>query len=292
MPDFDFGDFDFDDDDYDDEDGDLFGDELTEDMTEENANLNLMHALQSIVVDGLEHVKKYKRLRKIHGEVMQSMVDYWENDKFELEFVVDVPVFEQKKSETMSNQREASPGASMISDMEKCELLNASFNLSTDIGYVTNMEINVYKFFPNAECLTEVYIRKKRFRKPEKVEMLHAILNSRRSLFQVTGVEPMEARVFLTDVFTGEEYTIVDIGMSLNKQIKGYYYRRLITVGDICFGDGPAFPFGEDDEFIQGFIKKHKANYHPEGEFARLIETYNRYKSDKNRIKMVTKKIR
>ena len=248
-------------------------DEHDESLSDEEmlsvAKMSLLTRMQAFFVGRKEHVKKYKKLRKLHSEVKQSMTEYMDQGRFEL------------KSTRLADSCEIQKSDKPIHG----EITDACISLDTEIGAATHFEIHTTKLAPDVECLTEVFIKKNQFRKPDKVALLHAILNSRRSLFQVTGNEPMEAYVYLTDVFTGEEYTVVDIGMSLDVDKGAYIYRRLITMDGLCFGDSPSFPFRKDDRFIHKFIEKHKVNYSPDAELIRLLEIYNYYTTDKNRIR-------
>jgi hypothetical protein len=83
--------------------------------------------------------------------------------------------------------------------------------------------------------LSEITVLKK----PEKIEFLQSMLDSKLGLFEVTGTDLMEGYAYIKDVFTGVEYTIIDIGLSGQPNFEDFYfYTRIISYHGINFGTG------------------------------------------------------
>ena len=115
--------------------------------------------------------------------------------------------------------------------------------------------------------------------------MLQAMHDSVWGLFKIVASDREQAYVSLQEVFTGQEFKITDIGMSMGDSFVGNYaHRRIITVQDISFTTDAALIFEEDDPFIHDFIKRHKENYSPNGEIIRFNELYNRFTTNPDRI--------
>jgi hypothetical protein len=114
------------------------------------------------------------------------------------------------------------------------------------------------------------------------------MLDSKLGLFEVTGTDVNEGYAHIKDVFTGAEYTIVDIGLSGNRNNNDcYLYTRIISYQGINFGTGLNFIFAKTDDFIKNHIQQHRKNFYPNGEFLRFTQLYNRYSQDFNKVKAV-----
>ena len=101
-----------------------------------------------------------------------------------------------------------------------------------------------------------------------------------------------EGYVYLKDVLTGAEYTIIDIGLSGNPGYDDYYiYTRIITYQDVSFGTGLNLIFSKTDNFIKNHIRQHKKDFKANGEFLRFMQLYNRYSQYPDKIKVVTNKL-
>jgi hypothetical protein len=168
-------------------------------------------------------------------------------------------------------------------------LLESEFDLNTRAGEYAFYDMLIYKPASNMNSITEAFTQNHRYRKPEKIEFLHSMLNSKLGLFEITGTDPNEGYAFLKEVFTGVEYKIIDVGLSGNRNNDEIYiYTRIITYHGISFGTGLNFIFDKTDNFIQNYIQQHKKDYSPNGEFLRFTQLYNRYSKDPNKIKVVT----
>jgi hypothetical protein len=114
------------------------------------------------------------------------------------------------------------------------------------------------------------------------------MLDSHPGLFEVTQTDSDEGYAYLKEVFTGEEYKIVDIGLSGNESYDAYYmYARIIVYDQIAFNSGLNFIFNKTDPFIKKHIAHHRKNYNPNGEFLRFTQVYNRYSKDPDRVKFI-----
>ena len=133
-------------------------------------------------------------------------------------------------------------------------------------------------------CITEKFIQSHRYRKPEKIEFLHSMLDSTIGLFEITKTEINEGYVYLKDIFTDIEYKIVDIALSGSYIYDDFYmYTRLIKFHDIIFNTGLSLIFNKKDAFIKNHILKHKKDYKSDGEFLRFTQLYNYYSKNPNK---------
>ena len=149
--------------------------------------------------------------------------------------------------------------------------------------------MQIYKTSGNVNCITEDFIEKRRFKKPEKIEFLHSMLKSRLGLFEITKTDSEEGYVYLKEVFDGSEYKITDVGLSGGINCDELYvYTRIITYNNISFGSGLNFAFTKTDDFIKNHISRHIKDYNPKGELARFIQLYNRYSKYPDKIKIVS----
>jgi len=213
------------------------------------------------------HIKEYQKIRKLHSEIVDSMIQYFDGGKFEKKVDPDY-----KTQDYPEVKREKTV---------KLMLLESDFNLETKVGAHAFYDMQIYKASPNMNCITEEFIKKSRYRKPEKIEFLHSMLESELGLFEITETDVDEGYAHVKEVFTGRDYIITDIGLSGNKNYDDtYIYTRIITYHDVSFGTGLSFLFNKTDPFIKDFIKRHKKDYSPNGEFVRFTELYNRFSKD------------
>lgn len=220
----------------------------------------------------LAHIKRYKKIRKLHGEVCSSMIQAYYDGKYEPKMYSASDVDDL----ILSNQDGT------------FSLIESKFDLDSIIDEKAFYDILIYKTAPVINSITEYFIQNRRYRKPEKVDFLHSMLNSRLGLFEISGIDEDEGYAHLKDVFTGEIYKIIDVGLSGNLNDNHFYlYTRIITYYDISFNSGLNFVFPKTDNFIQNFIKQHKKDYNIDGEFPRFIRLYNYYSNNPNRIRTV-----
>lgn len=224
-----------------------------------------LNSLRNLRLKEKPHIKEYNAIRSLHGEVIDAMTDYYYKGKFKQEVDTSYPI-------EPDNIREVN-------------ILSASFDLSTDVGAKAFFDTVIYKSAPNVNCITEEFINIRRYRKPEKIEFLQSMLNSRLGLFEITKTEAGEGYVYLKEVFTGDEYRITDIGLSgtINKD-EFYIYTRIITYHGISFGTGLSMVFVKTDKFIKKHIRQHKKNYDPKGEVQRFTQIYNQFSRDPGKV--------
>jgi hypothetical protein len=257
----DFDDYEDDNDEFDDDNGNY----------DEQANfLTAVNNLRGFFLEEKPHIKKYYKIRKMHGEIISTMMQYYHDGKFEKQIDTDVI-----------------PGTEPTEPVET-NLLESNFDLETRLGAHSFYDLLIYKMAPNVTCITDDFIRKNRYRSPEKIEFLHSMLASKLGLFEITGADMEEGYAYIKDVFTGAEYTIVDIGLSGNiKNDASYLYTRIISYQGINFGSGLNFNFQKTDNFIINHIREHKKDFDPKQEYLRFNQLYNRYSQDPNRVRVV-----
>jgi hypothetical protein len=231
--------------------------------------MNALNNVRKVFLDKKPHIKKYNKIRKMRSEIINAMVQYYCDGKFE---------------------KQEDPNSSPEPEYEKTvELLflESNFDLDTQLGAHSFYDMWIYKTAPNVMCITEEFIRKRRYRSPDKIELLHSMLASKLGLFEITGTDVMEGYAYLKDMFTGDEYTMVDIALSGNRNTSVcYLYTRIILYQDINFGSGLNFFFLKKDDFIKKHIQEHKNDFKPNGEFLRFTQLYNRYSQDLERLKI------
>lgn len=180
-----------------------------------------------------------------------------------------------------------------IKDKEILYLIESSFDLGTREGVQSIYDILIYKASFNMNCITEDFIQSNRYRKPDKIEFLHSMLDSTIGLFEVTKTDITEGYVYLKDIFTDIEYKIVDIALSGNRVYDEIYmYTRLIKYHDITFGTDLNLIFNKNDVFIKNHIREHKKNYIPESELLRFTQLYNYYSQNPKKIGLFTNVIK
>jgi len=178
-------------------------------------------------------------------------------------------------------------------EKRKMLLLESTFDMESQTSIYAFWDMNIYKPSPNMSCITEDFINDRRYRKPEKVELLQSMLDSKLGLFEITATDFNDGYAYLKEIFTGKEYKITDIALSSNQTFDDtYIYMRIVTYLGVSFGTGLSFLFSKTDPFIQDFIKRNKENYSPLGEYVRFTELYNRYSNNDNGMKIFTQNIK
>ena len=263
-------------DEYVDEDVDNLLNSL-ENFNDQEFLLQVFNSFRTITLDLKSHIKEYYKIRKMHSDIVNTMIRYHEAGKFE-----------QKIDSNYVYKNEHLPESK-----ETLYFIESSFNLETREGVQALYDLLVYKISPNINCITEDFIQSHRYRKPEKVEFLQSMLDSTIGLFEITKTDIDEGYVYLKDIFTGIEYKIVDIALSGSRTHDNFYmYTRLITYHGICFNTGLSLTFDKKDSFIKAHIKTHKKDYIPEGELLRFIELYNHFSKNPNKMNILTNTIK
>ena len=235
-----------------------------------------MHRLRLTSLKRKPHVKAYIKASRLHGEISNAMADYYFDGKFEQKFDAD-------DSLALGTEKDG--------DTKPCEIdiYESSFDNTTREGLNGMMECLIYKAAENASCITEEFLQTRKYRKPEKVEMLKSMLASQAGFFEFTGASPDEGYVFLREVFSGREHTLAEMSLSGSKRLDDFYiYTRVITYRDISFNSGLCLLFTKTDPFVADFVKRQKNNYYPHGEFQRFLQLYNYYVKTPNRQVTIT----
>lgn len=233
----------------------------------ESVLIQTINSLRRLSLDRKLHIKEYYKIRKLHSEIINTMISYHEAGKFEL------------KTDNNYIYNNEHP----IKNKEILHLIESSFDLRTREGVQAIYDILIYKASFNMTCITEDFIQSHRYRKPEKIEFLHSMLDSTIGLFEVTKIDINEGYVYLKDIFTEIEYKIVDIALSGSRVYDDIYmYTRLIKYHDITFGTGLNLIFNKNDVFIKNHIREHKKDYIPEAELLRFTQLYNYYSMNPN----------
>jgi len=237
---------------------------------------NAINNLRRILLDKKPHIKEYNKMRKMHEEISDTMVQYYQDGKFKK--IIDTNFIPDPAAETQSSSGNQANNP--------VHLLETNFNMETGEGYHGFYNILIYKSSPNINCITEDFIKNCHYKKPEKIEFPQSMLDSKAGLFEVTAIDTDEGYAYLKNVFTNEEHKICDIGLSGEQGYGEFYlYTRIIKYHDISFGTGLNLVFKKTDNFIINHIQEHKKNFLPYGEHYRFLLLYNYYSNDPDRIR-------
>lgn len=234
---------------------------------DEEMIFNFFNNFQNLILGSKPHIKEYKKIRKLHGEILDSMMKYYDSGKFKQEFTLQ---YEIKKILTDKNVK----------------IIDSHFDTSTQLGAQAMANVMIYKNSKNMNCITEDFINKNKFRKPEKIEFLNSMLNSVAGLFKIVKTDIELGQVYLKNVFTDKEYCITDIGLSSNPNNEKFYiYTRVISYKNISLGTGLNLIFDKKDVFICKWIEENLKEYNKKEEIIRFMELYNEYERDNKGIK-------
>ena len=259
-------------------------DDNRDDKDENGKDINesmflMMNSFHRYLLAKKEHIKEYYKIRKLHGEIINSMVDYYYDGKFEQKCD---PDFKSPEAHDMKGKK---PKQTLL-------LSEIKFDMDTEEGAQAFYDLIFYKNAPNINCITEDFIDNHRYRKPEKIEFLQSMLDSRLGLYEVTGKEIGEGYVYLKEVFTDRECKIVDTGVSCNPAAEDcYYYARILSYKGVGFFGGLNLVFRKTDRFIINFIRQNRKDYSPNGEFMRFMNLFKQYSNDPNGLKLTVNKI-
>lgn len=248
------------------------GKQVTEAFEEQAMLLEMMNNLRRYMLDGKSHIKEYYRLRKLHSEIVDAMIQYDADGKFE-RGANDAPQYEESSAH----------------DSDTLYLLQSEFDLETREGAQAYFDMLIYKPAPNMNCITEDFIRSHRYRREDKIEFLHCMLNSKLGLFEITNTDSNEGFVYLQDVFTKEKFTVTDVALSGNQNYsENYLYTRIICCNGVCLNTGLSLVFSKKDAFIKNHIRHHSKDFNPDAEFLRFNQLYNHYSKSNDRVEVLT----
>ena len=231
-----------------------------------NGLYQLQNNFRIFLLKDKDHVKKYKKSRKIHQEIINSMIHFFETSKYKENI--------EKQYKEIIRQKN-----------NNVYQLDTFFDLRTQLGVQALENVLIYKNIENVNCIVEEFLKTNRYRKKEKVEFLKSMLESKAGLYEIIKTDFEEAQVYLKNVLNGEIIKLTDIVMSGNKNnTEIYFYTRIISYNGINFGTGLSLVFDKKDEFIQEWIINNKKDYNKKQETFRFLELYNKYRDDKNKI--------
>ena len=243
---------------------DLFAafDKVFGNMPEDELNKMMLSLHNRFRLDSLQdfdHIKQYQKVRNLHQEIFDEMVTFFDQGLFEHK--IDSSQYKNYEDDYRTG---------------KVELIGCEFDMESELGAKVFYDIMIYKFAPNMNCITEVFIEKNRYRKLEKIELLQSMMDSTTiGLFEIVEAEEETGYVTIENVLTGEEFQIIDIGLSGSPGAdQSYMYTRIITHNGISFSTGLGMIFLKDNPFIRDFIEKEKQDYKPFGELLRLTTLY------------------
>lgn len=167
--------------------------------------------LNQFFLNKKEHIKKYKHIRKLHGDIINSMINYLQGDDYDSHKYLD----------------------SILEDIDReTKELDFNLNLYDNDDASVLVDLFVYKNHRKIPSITEIYLQKKKFRNEEKVKLLKSMNDSYVGLFKVIAVDKKEGYVTYQDVFTHKRFKIIDIAMSsttiIDKSNPIYIYNRII----------------------------------------------------------------
>ena len=226
---------------------------------------NAMIGMRKMILKRKPHIKKYYKYRKLHGEVLDSMINYMCKGKYDYE----------KKYK------------SILNDL-RVETRNPNFDIELYKGDADDdtiiTELYCYNNHPKIDNLTEIYIRNNLFKNKDKIKMLEAMKNSYVGLFKLIDSDIIDGYIYIEDVFTKKKFKIIDVAMSVNNiknmKRKIYYYNRIITIDDISFATGIHCILTSDNKRFMDYIKKHR--YKKESGCDRCIQLYKISKKEIN----------
>lgn len=231
---------------------------------------DLLNNMQNLLLKNNPNIKEYKKIRKLHNEVMESMMKYFQQGKFELKIDNNLENIGKK-------------GISYI---------NTKFDTSTELGIQAISNIMVYKNACNMNCITEEFIKKNKYKNQEKLELLESMKNSTAGLFEIIETDRKNGQVHLKNVLNDKEYCMTDVGFSSNlNNDKIYLYTRIITYHGISFGTGLNLAFDKNDEFICKWIKENLKKINEKQEISRFLELYNEYQKNDKKVKVLSKNL-
>lgn len=239
---------------------------ILEELLKDKDGLEITHIMVEFnrhFLERKEHIKKYYRLRRLHGDILSSMFAYIESGKYDIQYYL--------------NQ--------VAADIfRETDVTSLHYDLYDDDDGTILEELFIYKNHEKISSLTEIYLEKKIFRNKEKVKMLHCMKNSYASLFKIVDADRKNGYVTYQDVFTKKRFRVIDVAMSScfvdRRDIALYTYNRIITVDDISFCSGIHCVMTSKNKDLMAFIKKHR--YQRCRDFSRCVMLYDISKKEKN----------
>jgi hypothetical protein len=222
--------------------------------------MNIWINLHKMTLEKKPHIKKYNKLRKIHGDVINVMMDYHLEGKYRWELSpINDPDYK-------------------VPPLEQLRIIDSDFDLTTDIGSQAFANVSMYKISSRIKSMSEIFLEEGKYKTPSEKEMLEAMANSEAGLCKIVEKDENNGYVYLRDVLSGKNHCITDIALSgIMGDSEGYIYTRIITFQGISFNSGLLPSFSKDSQFIIDWIERHSKIYNPQEELHRFLDLYNEY---------------
>jgi hypothetical protein len=110
--------------------------------------INVLNSMRRLVLDKKPHIKEYYKIRNLHSEIVDAMVQYYQDGKFK--------------------QKADKNSVSKPTPIVTVHLLECSFDLTTREGAQGFYDMLIYKPAPNISCITEDFIRDHHYKNPKK----------------------------------------------------------------------------------------------------------------------------
>lgn len=195
-------------------------------------DMDFLDSMLDYIQNRSPEVKKYLKVRKLHQEIYDSMSRYI-NDIEKSDQIIQKLIYHSQYS-------------------------FLDLNLGDKRHQKLYAELVVYPQVPGVESLSEEYLRKRRFRKQEKIDLLNAMINSRWVLVEIKDRNEEDGLVLMRDIIRNSTFYIND--KNLGKYGTGrnfYYYMHIIDYDDICFQTGFTLTYEKTSRFKK-WIKRHK----------------------------------
>lgn len=192
------------------------------------------------------NVKEYMKVRKLHQEVIDSMMNY-----------------------IQKNNIDPSPL------LEKLEVEEFSLDFHNDLDNQVYGDLIVYPQINDIKSITEIYLDKHKFRKEEKIKMLEAMRDSKIGIYEIVDRDNKNAIVTLKDLISFQTIKITDKSLGQFGAARGFcFVHRIIQYEDIAFQTGISICFKKNNT-IKKWLKRNRNLINTPPLF--LIEIFNFY---------------
>lgn len=208
----------------------------------------------------LEHVKKYRKLRKKHSEIIQKMYDTFNSSQ--------------------SLQDEMSCKVEEYLSHPNCKADELSLNLHIDNEKRLFIDLVVYANYKDNNMCT-YFIKNKKVRSRENIDFINAMNESKLGVYEIVECNRETAQGKLRNVLTNEIITLIDESMFLYENNNFFQVLRVITINGISFQTGLSLPF--EKNHLRKWVKNHKNRKIKPHE---LINLYKMNENEKLRIQV------
>ena len=202
-----------------------------------------------------DHIKKYYQCRHMHYLILNDMIN---NSDFDV-----------------TNELNKNVGY-LLDEIDNKKSLNIGLDLRDPIDTQVFIELCVYPNFPDFDCLTKIYLAKKKYRNKDKINFLKAMDSSILSFFKIISTSS-DGYVELEDLITNKTYKIIDIALSSNIDQNIIMFSRLINFEGIWFKTG-LYLFKHDNKKVLKYIDKLKNK--KKHNLTIILDLYNIYRKE------------